>query len=249
MVDSADVLLDSACSPKVRAAVQSVFPSSRLRAYDVEAMIAEDRGALSRACAIVFGMRTRQGTLSTPVIERLRAIAPHVGLFVVEERSDAVDPWLHRLAASGVDDAFALDRAGDEKVFHEMLANRVALPPPELALRSLWALWADCPVRTEAMYCVRNGYRPWHRFKPHVWWGLKDRAMRRQFENVILPTPLFLTRFGRILHWTECLTRVGGRPTAIASRMGFCTQDEVRRERRRVRKGTKPWPVLFALLN
>lgn len=114
----------------------------------------------------MFGVRNQQGAPTIPAIERLRAIAPHVGLFVVEERSNAVDPWLPRLAASGADDAFALDRPGDEKLMREVLANRVALPPPEEALRRLWALWADWPVRTEAMHCVRNAYRPRHRFVP-----------------------------------------------------------------------------------
>lgn len=248
MVASGDVLLDIACSPRVRAAVQSVFPSCRLRAHDIEAITRNDRVALNQACAVVLGVRDQRGAPSTLVMDQLREIAPHIGIFVVEERSEVVDPWLRYLAASGADDAFALDWPGDEKVLGAVLANRVVLPPPELQLRKLWSLWADCPLRIEAMYCVRNGYRPWHGFEPHLWWGLRDRAMRRKFDGVGLPTPLFLTRFGRILLWSESLMRGGVSRIALATILGFKTLEDARKERRHVRKGAAPWPSLLALL-
>lgn len=248
MVASGDVLLDIACAPRVRAAVQAVFPSVRLRVHDVEAFTRSDRAALNQACAVVLGLRSPQGGPSIPVIEQLRAIAPHIGIFVVEERSDAVDSWLRRLASSGADDAFALDRPGDEKILRDVLASRVALPPPELDLRQLWSHWADCPLRMEAMYCVRSGYRPRHRFEPHVWFGLKARAMRTRFIRVGVPTPLLLTRFGRILYWTESLARGRHSRTELAILLGFETVSQVGVERRRVRRMAARWPALSALL-
>lgn len=248
MVTAGDVLLDIACSPRVRAALQAVFPSVRLRVHDIEAMIAKDRVALNTACAIVFGVRNHLGDPSLRAFEGLRAIAPHIGIFVVDERSEILDLWLRRLAVSGVDDALALDRPGDEKVLRSVLANRVAVPPPELALRQLSSLWADCPVSVESMYCVRNGYRPRHRFKPHVWFGLKDRAMRLKFEHAGIPTPLFLTRFGRELHRKESLLRDRRSRLEIATLLGFETLSQLGIEHRRVRRMAARWPALAALL-
>ena len=248
MVASGDVLMDIACSPQVRAAVQAVIPSVRLRIHDVEAFTRSNRAALNQACAVVLGLRNHQGAPSTPVIEQLRAIAPHVGIFVAEDRSEVVDPWLRRLASSGADDAFAMDRPGDEKVFRSVLANRVALPAPELALRELWSLWSDCAVRVEAMYCVRNGYRPRRGFAPHDWFGLKDRSMRTRFGHAGVPTPLFLTRFGRDLHWKESLARGRLSRVELATQLGFETVSQVGAERRRVRRMAARWPALSGFL-
>ena len=217
MVASGDVLLDTTCSPQVRAAVQAVFPGVRLLVQDIRGLIASDQAALNQACAVVLGLRNQYGELSIPLFEALRSIAPHVGLLVIEQHSAAVNPWLPRLAVSGVDDAFALDRPGDEKLLRSVLKNRVALPPPELALRKLWSLWADSPVRVEAMYCVRNGYLAWHRFRPHEWLGLKARPLRTKFERAGIPTPLFLTRFGRALRGPH-IRRVITKPTTTFDR-------------------------------
>ena len=249
MVELGDVLLDVGCSSQVRAAVQAVFPGSSLRVQDIESMTKMDRVGLNQACVVVFRLRDYEGAIVTPVIDQLRAIAPHVGVIVVEERSAALDPWLRRLALSGVDDAFALDRPGDEKVLREVLANRVALPPPEVALRKLCSLWVDCAVRVEAIYCVRNGYRPRHRFLPHRWFGLTEQSMRAKFERAAVPTPLFLTRFGRELHWNESVARHKLSRTRVAMLLGFETLSQMGVERRRIRKAAARWPALSALLS
>lgn len=244
-----DVLLDAACSQRVRAAVQAVLPGVRLRIHDIGAISESDRVAVNQACAVIFGFRNQEGAPSIRVIERLRVFAPHVGVFVIEERSTAVDPWLPRLAASGIDGAFALDRPGDEKVLRSVLTNRVALPPPELALRELWSLWRNSPVRVEAMYCVRNGYRPWHRFDPHEWLGFKARSLRTKFKRAGVPTPVFLTRFGRDLHWKESVARRKRSRIELAALLGFETVEQIWSEQRRVRTRAARWPALLALLH
>ena len=98
MAASGDVILDAACSPQVRAAVQAVFPGVRLRPQDIRVLIESDHVALNQACAVVLGLRNQDGAPSIPVVEGLRTIAPHVGVFIIEEHSAAVDPWLPRLA-------------------------------------------------------------------------------------------------------------------------------------------------------
>lgn len=248
MVASGDVLLDAACSPQVRIAVQAVFPGVLLRLQDIGVLVESDHVALNQACAVVLGLRNQHGAPSIPVIEALRTIAPHIGVFVIEERSASVDQWLPRLAGSGVDDGFALDRPGDENVLRSVLTNRVALPPPELALRELYALWANSPVRVEALYCVRNGYLPRHRFRPHEWLGFKARSLRTKFERAGMPTPLFLTRFGRDLHWRESVARGRRSRVELAALLGFETVEQVGIEQRRVRAKAVRWPPLIALL-
>ena len=245
------VVLDAGCSPRVRAAIQATFPSAPLCIRDVQAISAmgQDHEALSQAQAIVLAVRDQHGVPSTAIIERLRLVAPHVGIFVVEEGYELLDPWLRRLAVSGADDAFALDRVGDEKVLQSVLHKRVLLPPPELQLKELWSQWADCRVRTEAMYCVRNGYRPRHKFAPQYWFGFTTRAMRVRFNHAGLPTPLFLTRFGRELHWGEALEHNKQRRVELAILLGFETVTQFGVERRRVRKQAAKWPYLTALLD
>jgi hypothetical protein len=246
---SSAVLLDVGCSFRVRAATQAIVPDARLTPLDVHAIADQEPIILNQAHAVVLGVRTRLGAPSTSIIERLREIAPHVGIFVVEERHEIIDPWLRRLAVSGADDAFAIDRIGDEEILRSVIASRVALPPPELQLKRFWSHWTVCPLRVEAMYCVRNGYKPRHRFAPHPWFGLKPRAMRIRFEHVGLPTPLFLTRFGRDLHWNEALEHGTRSRIELATLLGFETVTQLGVERRRVRKQTGRWPYLSALLD
>jgi hypothetical protein len=244
----ADLLLDVACSAEVQGAVQAVFPGVRLHASDIEKIAREDRLTLSGAHAIVLGLRNQNGELSLDLIEKLRIIAPHIGIFVIEKRSKTVDPWLRRLALSGADDAFALDRPGEEKVLGSVLANRVTLPPPERAIRRLWFHWADCPVRVEAIHCVRNAYRSRQGFVPNEWFGLKDRVMRDHFHRALAPTPFFLTRYGLDLHWSEGLLRGQVSRTRLATLLGFETVTQVSKERRRMRRAAARWPELSALL-
>jgi hypothetical protein len=241
------VLLNAGCSRPVRSAVQAIFPGVHLQVHDIEA-ITKDRGSLSQAHAVVLGIRNQQGAPATLAIERMREIAPHVGVFVVEECGNIIDPWLRRLALSGADDAFALDRPGDEKILRTVLGNRVALPPPEIELRQLWSVWAECPVRLEAMYCVRNGYRPRHKFGPHEWFGQAERRMRAKFNRAGIPTPLFLTRFGRNLHWTEALWRGKHSRIQLATLLGFESLSQLAIERRRVRRSAARWEMLSPLL-
>ena len=246
-MSASDVLLDTACSLRVRAAVQAAFPGVRLRVHDLRTISQIDPAVVNQTCAVVLGMRNSQGALSIDLIEQVRAIAPHIGVFVIEEYSEAVDPWLPRLAMSGADDAFALDRSGDEKVLRLVLQNRVAVPPPEIVLRKLQSHWSVCPVKVEAMYCVRNGYRPRHRFEPHVWLRTTGRSLRTKFSRAGIPTPLFLTAFGRDLHWRESMARYGRNLIELATLLGFETVEQARREHRRVQRRAARWPSLPTL--
>lgn len=243
-----DVLFDIACSPTIRTVVQGIFSGVRLRAVDIEELSAIDMSSLNAAHAIVFGIRDQRGAPTLDLIQRVRSIAPHVGLFVVEEQSTAIDPWLRRLASCGADDAFALDRPCDEGALRSALINRVAVPPPEQALRKLWLWWAECPVRLEATHCVRNAYRARYGFATHEWFGLKDRVMRDRFRRARIPSPFFLTRLGLNLHWREGLA--GGRSgrAALATNLGFDTVAQFGKDRRRVRRRADRWPELGALL-
>lgn len=195
--------MDDGCSGGVRTAIQSLHRSGQLRVCDVGAVVASTPAALASTRAVLLALRNRHGIPAVGVIARLRMVAPHVGVFVIEDRRQSLDSWLPRLAAAGADDVFALDRIGDDTLLHVVLATRLALAPPELALRQLQSLWGSSPLRDEALYCVRNGYRPRHRFDPYSWLGPLRRSVRRKFADAAMPTPLWLTRFGRELYWRE----------------------------------------------
>ena len=243
-----EVLLDAGCSRDVRTAVQSVLRNVPVRVCDVGQLVESTPAVLARAPAVLIGLRNRQGLPTVAAVEKIRAVAPHLGVFVIEDLREALDLWLPRLAASGVDDAFALDRAGDDKELHAVVANRVALSSPELALRQLQSLWASCPVRQEALYCVRNGYRPRRRFDPHAWLLRKPRSLRTMFERAGMPTPLFLSRFGRELHWQESAAIFSDRRVELAMLLGFDTVEQVGIERRRLRRAAEEWPELYGFL-
>lgn len=248
MLASGDILIDEGCSASVRMAVQALLRSAPLTVCNIGELISSTPVALARTRVVLLALRNRRGMPTIGVIERLRLIAPHVGVFVVEDKRDALDSWLPRLAAAGADDAFALDRIADEKVLHMVLANRVALAPPELAVRELQWLWRISPVMHEGLYCVRNGCRPRRRFDPYVWLGPQPKSVRTRFDRAGLPTPLWLTRFGRELYWRENIAAFRHRRLELAWLLGFDTVEQVGIERRRLRKAAERYQDLLALL-
>lgn len=204
---------------------------------DLARMLASGTAStLSSATAIVMAPQLSQGQTAVDAIEQLRALVPHVGLYVAARSTAEVAHALPRLAAVGVDDVFCLDTRADVDGFADTLSLRLLAPAPETEIRLLWKWFRDSRERSLVMHCVRNGYR-------FDVWSIRSRvfsACRKTLQNrmtvVRLPSPGIVARCGRVLHVQE-LERRGLKPTtAISDLLGFPSPGAMQRARRRLRK-------------
>jgi hypothetical protein len=183
-----------------------------------------------------MGSVLTNGVTAAEAVEQLRALVPHVGIYVVARETAEIARLLPKLAAAGVDEVFCLDSGADMDALEETLALRLSAPPPETEIRLLWKWFRESPERSLVMHCVRNGFRldVWS-IRSHVF-----NACRKTLQNRMtvmgLPSPGILSRCGRVLHAQE-LERRGVRPTAtVADILGFPSSGAMQRSRRRLRK-------------
>jgi hypothetical protein len=185
---------------------------------------------------IVMGTVLTNGLTAAEAVEQLRALVPHVGIYVVARETSDIARLLPKLAAAGVDEVFCLDSRSDMDALEETLRLRLSAPPPETEIRLIWKWFRESPERSLVMHCVRNGYRL-------DVWSIRSRvfnACRKTLQNRMtvmgLPSPGILARCGRVLHAQE-LERRGVRPTAtVAVILGFPSAGAMQRARRRLRK-------------
>lgn len=191
---------------------------------------------LSDVTAVVMGPVLRHGVGAVEAVEQLRALVPHVGIYLVARSTSEVAPLLPRLAAAGVDEVFCLDARADADAFAATILLRLTAPAPETEIKLLWKWFRESPERSLVMHCVRNGYRL-------DVWSIRSSvfsACRKTLQNRMtvlgLPSPGILSRCGRVLHAQE-LERLGVRPAAlVAEILGFPSAGAMLRARRRLRK-------------
>jgi hypothetical protein len=230
-----ELVVDVACAELVRTAFGN--SSIKLIPVDIAMLLATNAGAsLTSATAVVMGPTLRRGLTAIEAIEQLRALVPHVSIYVAARSTAEVARSLPRLAAVGVDEVFCLDAQSDAEDFLETVVHRLAAPAPETEIRLLWKWFRESPERSLVMHCVRNGFRL-------DVWSVRSRvfsACRKTLQNrmtlVSLPSPGILSRCGRVLHAQE-LERRGVKPTTlIADILGFPSAGAMQRSRRRLRK-------------
>ena len=244
---SGDIILDASSLLTLRRGLEELLAGTRHSLRDV---FTDSQGAgavqLAQASAIVVGIRMRDGSPTLNLIEVLRQRFPHLGVFVVSESSLELGPWLPGLAWSGEDEAFCLETPSDRTSLLEALSRRVNAPPPEVALRALWAEWESLADRMIPMYCVRNGFRDLNPILVPAWFGISDKTLRLRIRTAGLPTPGLLRRFGCVLHANSL--RHGTSSDDAARRVGLATAKDLIALRARVERRLVAWPRLFEIL-
>lgn len=206
--------------------------------------------ALQSATAVLFAA-TDGGLPVVEPIERLRARAPHVGIYVLAPDGAEVQQWAPLYSISGVDEVLAMDDPARVDRHAWTLRQRLTAPAPETEMRLLWRWFRESPERSLVLHCVRNAY----------WadnWALRASvfaASRRTLQNRLssrgLPSPGLIARCGRILHAQE-LERRGVKPARdVATILGMPSAAALLRGRRRVRRtllARGPSALVFASL-
>jgi hypothetical protein len=232
-----ELLADAACVQSLIEAFGDEPTAFRIVAVDVARLLSTGTvPTLGQSAAIVLSPALSDGTPAVEGIEQLRALIPHVGIYVVARETSEVAKLLPGLAAAGVDEVFCFDAQADRSAFEETLSLRLAAPAPETEIRLLWKWFRESPERSLVMHCVRNGYRL-------DVWSIRSKvfnACRKTLQNRMsllgLPSPGILSRCGRVLHAQE-LERRGVRPTTVvAAMLGFPSTGAMQRARRRLRK-------------
>jgi hypothetical protein len=226
-----ELLTDVACVPTLIEAFGEEPSAFRIAPIDVVGVLATGAApTLGKSAAIVVS------ALSVEAIEQLRAVIPHVGIYVVARETAEVARTLPLMAAAGADEVFCLDTRADRNAFEETIRLRLAAPAPETEIRLLWKWFRESPERSLVMHCVRNGYRL------DVWsirskvFGACRKTLQNRMTLLGLPSPGILSRCGRVLHAQE-LERRGVRPTTVVAEMlGFPSAGAMQRSRRRLRK-------------
>lgn len=232
-----ELLVDVSCERSLVELFGEDNESFRIIAIDlVRHLGAPNNAPLSKATAIAMAPVLSNDVNAIDAVEQLRAILPHVGIYVVARQTNEIALSMPRLAAAGVDEVFAFDTRSDVKAFEETIRARLSAPAPETEMRLLWKWFRESTERSLVMHCVRNGFRL-------DVWSVRSRVFnqcRKTLQNRVsilgLPSPGMLSRCGRVLHAQE-LERRGVRPTtAIAAILGFPSAGAMQRSRRRLRK-------------
>lgn len=233
-----DLIVDRGCLDLFADTLGDVLAGHSPLPLDVASLLAPGAAGSSilvNATAVVVGAHTGDGAPSHEAIQRLRSLAPHVGVFVLVSSAGDIKDWRDKLASSGVDEVVAADAPPPRSPRSHTIGHRLAAPPPETELRLLWQVLSESPERALVMHCLRNAY--WHDD-----WALRSRVFlqsRKTLQNRLAaegqPSPGLIVRFGRMLHAQE-LGRRGIRPPHIAHVLGFPTHAALERARRRLRQ-------------
>ena len=231
-----EIVADSSCAKLLSEALGEHPSGFQVVTADIGWMLSMGSASTLGRSTIVMAPTLANGWGAPEAVEQLRAMVPHVGIYVVARDSAEIARLLPKLAAAGVDEVFCLDSPSDMDAFEETLQARLTAPPPETEIRLLWKWFRESPERALVMHCVRNGFRL-------DVWSIRSRvfsACRKTLQNRMsvmgLPSPGILSRCGRVLHAQE-LERLGVRPTGVvADILGFPSASAMQRARRRLRK-------------
>jgi len=206
------------------------------------------RSVLPGAAAIVFGGDTSP---DMEPINRLREVAPHVGIYVLTPSKHVTDAALPLLRAAGVDEVFALDVPGTVERAGVRIQHRLGAPAPETEIRLLWRWFRESPERSLVMHCVRNAFGQDDWTLRTQLFGASRRTLQNRMAALGLPSPGLVARCGRMLHAQE-LERRGVRPAKdVALIIGIPSAAALQRARRRLRRSLLakgPHALVFASL-
>ena len=230
-----ELLVDVSCADELISRFSEESESFRIITIDLARHLSGG-SFLNRTTAIAMGATLSNGMGAIEAIQHLRALVPHVGLYLIAHETAEVARILPKLAAAGVDEVFCLDSRSDMESFEETMRARLAAPAPETELKLLWKWFRDSSERSLVMHCVRNGFRL-------DIWTIRTKVFhqcRKTLQNRLailgLPSPGMLSRYGRVLHAQE-LDRRGMKPTtAVASLLGFPSASAMLRSKRRLRQ-------------
>lgn len=230
-----ELVVDSTCADLVRATLGN--STIKLITVDLAMLLStETGGSLANATAIVMGPTLRRGLIAIEAIEQLRALVPHLGIYVLARSTSEVAYSLPRLAAAGVDEVFCVDTPSDGEAFMDTMNLRLAAPAPETEMKLLWKWFRESPERSLVMHCVRNAFRldVWS-IRSHVFSNCR-KTLQNRMTLMGLPSPGILSRCGRILHVQELERRGVKPPSRVADILGFPSAGAMHRSRRRLRK-------------
>lgn len=231
-----EIVADSSCARLLADAMGNQPSGFTIVSADIGWMLSTGSAATLGKSTLVVAPTLANGWAAADAVEQLRALVPHIGIYVVAREAADVARILPRLAMAGVDEVFCLDTPSDVDALEETLQGRLQAPPPETEIRLIWKWFAESPERALVMHCVRNGFRL-------DVWSIRSRvfnACRKTLQNRMsmmgLPSPGVMSRYGRVLHAQE-LERLGVRPTGlVAELLGFPSSSALQRARRRLRK-------------
>jgi hypothetical protein len=231
-----ELVTDVTCAKMLTDALGDAAGEFEIVKSDLAWMLATGTASTLGQSTIVIAPALANGMGATEAVEQLRALLPHVGVYVLARETAEIARILPQLASAGVDEVFCLDSNSDRHELVDTLRLRLAAPAPETEIRLLWKWFRESPERSLVMHCVRNGYRL-------DVWSIRSRvfnACRKTLQNRMtllgLPSPGVVSRYGRVLHAQE-LERRGVRPTSLtASILGFPSAGAMQRARRRLRK-------------
>jgi hypothetical protein len=204
---------------------------------DVGRLLKSGAGSvLQSATAVVFGDRTRAGQPSLESIERLRALSPHVGIYVLARGRADLPRLMPLWTLSGVDDILTLDTRAALEGGGWSLRQRLAAPAPETELKLLWRWYRDSSERSLIMHCVRNAFWTDDWAARAILFGTTRRTLHNRLAALGLPSPGLIARCGRMLHAQELERRGVEFSRDIAKILGMPTAAALQRARRRVRK-------------
>lgn len=247
-----ELLADLSCVRTLIDRYGQASEAFRIVPIDLVTMLSNGSVAsLSESIALALGPVLGNGQTAAEAVEQVRALVPHIGIYVVAPQTTELARTLPALAAAGVDEAFAFDSGADVDAFEDTLRARLCAPPPETEMRLLWKWFRESPERSLVMHCVRNGYRL-------DVWEVRCRvfnASRKTLQNRLtflgLPSPGIVSRCGRVLHAQE-LERRGVQPSSrVAKLLGFPSRVAMQRARRRLRAtllGRRRQALVFASL-
>lgn len=206
------------------------------------------RSVLHGAAAIIFG-GDRLSTVEP--IERVRAAAPHMGIFVLVTSREGLASAMPLLTVSGIDDVLTLDVPDASDQAGATVRQRLAAPAPETEIKLLWRWFRDSPERTLLMHCVRNAYGEDNWALRTTLFGASRRTLQSRLAVLGLPSPGLVARCGRMLHAQE-LERRGVKPARdVALAIGIPSAAALHRARRRLRRSLLakgPHALVFASL-
>jgi hypothetical protein len=196
----------------------------------------KEYGLLCGAAALVLGPRSRDGSPSDLALERLRNLAPHVGVYVVAGSTAELGPAIEPLAWAGADDVLTLSELSDFRAMAGMISARVKAPPPERELRVAADSIGAHNARAVGLYCLRNGYTRQSVGRIVEWFGVPGSRLSTLLHAAYLPTVGLVVRAGTHLHARELKRRRVGTQMDLADRLGFASSDAMRRAQARLRK-------------
>ena len=231
-----ELVVDAACARLLAEALGADASQFHVVPSDIAWTLSTGTAHTLGQSTIVLGALLANGMTAAEAIVQLRALVPHVGVYVLAQETSEIARALPQLASAGVDEVFCRDSRADMAALVDTLRARLAAPAPETEIRLLWKWFRESPERSLVMHCVRNAYRL------DVWsirtriFGACRKTLHNRMSVLGLPSPGILSRCGRVLHAQE-LERRGVRPTTtVADVLGFPSAGAMQRSRRRLRK-------------